>query len=175
MVTRETTYLTTDIFLDVVAKKIFPSLSLGWYLSTVDTIVRYRIMFFSEHSSTVLMKVPEVCGFDRCNSSQDRNSPFRKRINTTEQIFNIDKFARELSATLDECICDTYNICQSKASEILLFMLSDSDRMKLLNDDTKTHVISYSLPVDVLNQMVEYLRNILKQYNIPVMCESFSG
>ena len=35
MVTRDTPYLTTDTFLDVVVKKIFPLLSLGWDLFTV--------------------------------------------------------------------------------------------------------------------------------------------
>ena len=34
MVTRDPPYLTIDIFLDVVVKKIFPLLSLGWYLFT---------------------------------------------------------------------------------------------------------------------------------------------
>ena len=33
----------------------------------------------------------------------------------------------------------------------------------------------YSLPVNVLRQMVELLRNTLKDYNIPVLCESFDG
>ena len=35
MVTRDIPYLTIDTFLDVVVKKIFPLLSLGWYLFTV--------------------------------------------------------------------------------------------------------------------------------------------
>ena len=35
MVTRATQQLTIDTFLDVVIKKIFPLLSLGWYLFTV--------------------------------------------------------------------------------------------------------------------------------------------
>ena len=35
MVTRDTPYLTIDTFPDVVGKKIFPLLSLGWYLFTV--------------------------------------------------------------------------------------------------------------------------------------------
>ena len=35
MVTRDTPYLTTVTLLDVVVKKIFPLLSLGWYLFTV--------------------------------------------------------------------------------------------------------------------------------------------
>ena len=35
MVTRDTLYLITDPFFDVVVKKIFPLLSLGWFLFTV--------------------------------------------------------------------------------------------------------------------------------------------
>ena len=41
MVTRATPYLTTDIFLDVVAKKKFPLLSLVRYLFEVVSGTRY--------------------------------------------------------------------------------------------------------------------------------------
>ena len=142
-----------------------------------------KIKFFAEHSLSVLMEVPEVCGFDSNSSPRDGDTAFRKRISPPLQQFDCDKFVEELSITLAECDCvftDAHNICRSKASEILLFMLSDSDRMKLLNDDTYTHVIGYgmkgySLPVNILRQMVEFLRNQLKEYEIPVLCESFDG
>ena len=47
-------------------------------------------------------------------------------------------------------------------------MLSDSDRMKLINDDTYTHPIGYamkgySLKVETIRDMIEYLRNVLHQ------------
>ena len=59
-------------------------------------------------------------------------------------------------------------------------MLSDSDRMKLINDDTYTHPIGYamkgySLKVETIHDMIEYLRNVLHQKNIPVLCECFDG
>ena len=41
MITRDIPYLTTDTFLDVVVKTIFPLLSLGWCLFTVVSHNRY--------------------------------------------------------------------------------------------------------------------------------------
>ena len=46
---------------------------------------------------------------------------------------------------------DSHNICHLKSSEILIFMLSDSDRMKLLNDDTYTHHVAYAMKGYSLN------------------------
>ena len=42
MVTRNSPYLTIAIFLDVVLKKIFPILSLGWYLFTLVSDNEYQ-------------------------------------------------------------------------------------------------------------------------------------
>ena len=142
-----------------------------------------KINFFADHNFTVLMEVPEVTGFDSNTTGRDAQTPFRTRVHCQSSPLIWEKFSSELSVILVKCLCvikDAHNICRSKASEILLFMLSDSDRMKLLNDDTYTHVIGYgmkgySLQVNVLRQMVELLRNILKDYNIPVLCESFDG
>lgn len=142
-----------------------------------------KINFFSEHNFTVLMEVPELCAFDSFCTQRDGSTPFRERVNLSVNGFNREKFSEELNVTLAESLCvlqDAHNICRRKASEILLFMISDSDRLKLLNDDTYTHVIGYgmkgySLPVDVLREMLEFLRNILKDYKIPVLCESFDG
>ena len=145
--------------------------------------VQEKINFFAEHSFSVLMEVPEVCGFDSNSSPCDGDTAFRKRVSPPLQQFDRDKFVAELSITFAECNCvftNAHNICRSKGSEILLFMLSDLDRMKLLNNDTYTNVIGYemegySLPVNILWQMVEFLRNQLKEYEIPVLCESFNG
>ena len=80
-----------------------------------------------------------------------------------------------------KCIVkDAHNICHDKSSEILLFMLSDSDRMKLVNDETYTHPIAYamkgySLKVTTIRDMIEKLRNVLHENNIPILCECFDG
>ena len=124
-----------------------------------------------------------MSGFDSCTSNRQSNSSFRERNNCAENIFNIELFCQKLSVTLAESLAvinDTHNICRKKSSEILLFMLSDSDRMKLVNDNTYTHVIGYgmkgySLPVNILREMVEFLQNILQDYKISVLCESFDG
>ena len=145
--------------------------------------VQNKINFFADYNFTVLMEVPVVTAFDNNKTGRHANTPFRTRVHCESPPLIWEKLFSELSVVLAECLCvikDAHNICRSKASEILLFMLSDSDRMKLLNDDTYTHVIGYgmkgySLPVNVLCQMVELLRNILKDYKIPVLCESFDG
>ena len=55
MVTRDTPYLTTDIFLDVVAKKIFPLLSLGWYLFTVVSHNEYLTRGSNGNAQSITM------------------------------------------------------------------------------------------------------------------------
>ena len=59
-------------------------------------------------------------------------------------------------------------------------MLSDSDRMKLVHDDTYTHPIGYamkgySLRVQTVHDMIELLCNVLHEKNIPVLCKCFDG
>ena len=59
-------------------------------------------------------------------------------------------------------------------------MLSDSDRMKLVNDNTYTHPIGYamkgySLRVQTVHDMIKLLRNVLHDKDIPVLCECFDG
>ena len=59
-------------------------------------------------------------------------------------------------------------------------MLSNSDRMKLVNDETYTHPIAYamkgySLKVQTIRDMIELLRNSLYEQNIPILCECFDG
>ena len=84
-------------------------------------------------------------------------------------------------AAESKCVIkDAHNICQDKTSEILIFMLSNSDRMKLVNDDTYTHPIryamkGYSLRVQTVHDMIELLRNVLHEKDIPVLCECFDG
>ena len=55
MVTRDTPYLTIDTFLDVVVKKIFPLLSLGWYLFTVVYHNRYLTRGSNGNACSVTM------------------------------------------------------------------------------------------------------------------------
>ena len=55
MVTGDTPYLTTVIFLDVVVKRIFPSLSLGWYLFTVVSNNRCLTRGSNGHVDSITM------------------------------------------------------------------------------------------------------------------------
>ena len=75
---------------------------------------------------------------------------------------------------------DSHNICHQKSSEILIFMLSDSDRMKLLNDDTYTHPVAYamkgySLNVENNEAVSRQITQCFTRKKIPVLCECFDG
>ena len=57
-------------------------------------------------------------------------------------------------------------------------MLSDSDRMKLQNDECYTHAIGYAMKGNSLNvktmcHMINLLLNTLHNKDIPILCECF--
>ena len=100
-----------------------------------------------------------------------------------KQQVNFAQLQEKINVLIAEAHCvikDAHNICRQKASESLIFILSDSDRMKLITDDTYTHPIAYamkgySLNVKTMRQMVQEIHNSLHQKNIPVLCECFDG
>ena len=110
-------------------------------------------------------------------------SPYRQSGKISAEAVDYNDLVEKINILIAEAKClvkDSHNICRLKSSEILIFMLSDSDRMKLLNDDTYTHPVGYamkgySLNVKTMRQLVDKLRNALHEKNIPVLCECFDG
>ena len=68
-------------------------------------------------------------------------------------------------------------LCRTKAVELLIYMICDTDRMKTEDTSVYTHPVAYALKGNSLSaermcRMINTLRNKLKEHNIPVLCES---
>ena len=145
--------------------------------------LKEQIKLYAQFECDVIAELPLVLGCEIVRNERDGESPFRKRKNFRQSFIDLKLLLDKVNILAAECKCvikDAHNICRDKASEILIFMLSDSDRMKLVNDDTYTHPIGYamkgySLRVQTVRDMIEFLGNVLHEKDIPVLCECFDG
>ena len=79
-----------------------------------------------------------------------------------------------------EVIKKSSEICHQKATEMLIFMLSDTDRIKSENMESYTHPVGYvlkgpSLPVSKMHNIINHLWNDLKHSGVDVICEMSDG
>ena len=126
--------------------------------------LKEQVKLYSQFECDVIAELPIVLGCEIVCNEQDGDSPFRKRKDFTHSRIDLKLLLDKVNIVAAESKCvvkDAHNICQDKASEILIFMLSDSDRMKLINDDTYTYPIGYvkkgySLKVETIHDMIEY-------------------
>ena len=145
--------------------------------------LKENVKQFAERNSQCILEVPLVKCVDTSTPDIDGIGPFRKHKQINHQSVNSDEFKVNLLNVLSDTLCvikDAHNICRHKASEILIFMLSDSDRMKLQNDECYTHAIGYAMKGNSLNvktmcHMINLLRNTLHNKDIPILCECFDG
>ena len=145
--------------------------------------LKEQIILYAQFECDVIAELPLVLGCEIVCNERDGESPFRKRKNFTHSVIDLTLLVDKVNVLVAESkyvIKDAHNICRDKASEILIFMLSDSDRMKLVNDDNYTHPIGYamkgySLRVQTVRDMIEFLCNVLHEKDIPVLCECFDG
>lgn len=145
--------------------------------------VKEQVKCFAEMNTSVSMEIPLAKCVETNQAVRDGTSPFKKHKDYVHIHVDKERLMHNIQNVLSECLCvirDAHTISRHKASEMLIFMLSDSDRMKLQTDDTYTHAIGYamkghSLNVKTLRQMLELLRNTCKQYTIPILCECFDG
>ena len=145
--------------------------------------LKENVKQFAERNSQCILEVPLVKCVDTSTPDIDGIGPFRKHKQINHQSVNSDEFKVNLLNVLSDTLCvikDAHNICRHKASEILIFMLSDSDRMKLQNDECYTHAIGYAMKGNSLNvktmcHMINLLWNTLHNKYIPILCECFDG
>ena len=145
--------------------------------------LKSQIKVFSKFFCDILAELPLVFGSDIVQNPRYLDSAYRETVPVNIHQVDLNTLSGRVNILVAECksvLADAHNICRDKASEILLFMLSDSDRMKLVNDETYTHPIAYgmkgySLKVSTVREMIELIRNSLHHNNIPVLCECFDG
>ena len=110
--------------------------------------LKEQVKLYAHFECDVIAELPLVLGCEIACNERDGESPFRKRKNFTHSVIDLTLLVDKVNVLAAESKCvikDVHNICRDKASEILIFMLSDSDRMKLVNDNTYTHPIGYAM------------------------------
>ena len=78
-----------------------------------------------------------------------------------------------------ECICEAHDLCRRKATEVLLFVLTDTDR-EYCKDKPNVIPIAYalkgkSLKVSTCRKMVNDVCNFLHGKGVNVLVEVYDG
>ena len=127
--------------------------------------------FFALSHCEIISELPLLFGVEDNVNPRNGKSPYRQSGKISAEAVDYNDLVEKINILMAEAKClvkDSHNICHLKSSEILIFMLSDSDRMKLLNDDTYTHHVAYamkgySLNVKTMRQLVDKLCNALHE------------
>ena len=115
--------------------------------------------------------------------SEAHDSPYILKRPVHLEISDLDDIIEQLKIISMECqniFLKCSDLTRQKATELLIFMASDSNRMKGCEQMNYSHPTGYvlkgnSLPVYKMRSLVNIQRNAFKKENIPILCESFDG
>ena len=147
--------------------------------------LKKEIGVFSQ-SVTVLAEVPTYSCTDTDMEhavAESDASPYMEKNENVGEHLNLEQITEKLKIiTLEatELLKKCSEIRRQKATELLIFMASDTNRMKTDQDESYTHPTGYvlkgnSLPVSKMRKLVDMKRDAFKEKNIPILCESFDG
>ena len=139
---------------------------------------------FSDHNSTFVTELPVLTG---CNNNsvthtlppnhlyqyvQDIASEFLDGEEVNKEIFDLCQESYKL-------VCKAHHLQRCKASEVLLFVCTDSNRA--FNKDKPTSIaITYALKgrsirISTAPKMINKVQNKLKEHGTQILCESVDG
>lgn len=141
----------------------------------IDTFLKQNVKYLGEFKSLKAIQ----CRHD----SAQTDGVYGSHSSSTEQrqTFNaIDLF--EIKSCIDDVKClinQHFTLCFDRPSDVMVFMLSDLDRTYAI-DKPYVFPVAYGLSpkhlkADTVRQMLEFLREQLKTYNIHVQVEAFDG
>ena len=144
----------------------------------VPIILQHLKKFPKEHCK-LLLEVPSATCSDSENRTSLENSPYlfatQSRLSDKHTVSDL----RGVLNTLIDISKETRLILRRKASEVLGFIITDTDRMP--NKEIPHHIpIAYamkgsSLKIKELRQMCEKVRNKCFEAGINIVCESYDG
>ena len=114
----------------------------------------------------------------------DLNSiPYNQLLVLHDEEFNVKEITEHIkimAVEAAEVIKKFSEMCHQKATEMLIFMLSDTDRLNSESMESHTHPVGYvlkgpSLPVSKMHNIINHLWNDLKQSGMDVICETSDG
>ena len=130
--------------------------------------LKEQFQFFAKANCEIIAELPLLHGIEDNMKPWNENTPYRLSGSVQNQQVNFAQLQEKNDVLIAEahCVIKDAHICRQKASEIL--MLSNSNGMKLLTDDTYTHPIAYamkaySLNVKTMPQMIQELQNSFHQ------------
>ena len=96
------------------------------------------------------------------------------------QVCQITETIGVLASEAEGVIQDSYNLSRNKATEVLVFMCSDTDHMKQTSADTYTSIIGYalkgpSLPVAQMRGMLEQILEKTQESEVRILCTCSDG
>ena len=78
-----------------------------------------------------------------------------------------------------ECVREAHDLCRRKATEVLLFLMTDTDREYSKSKSNAIPIVfalkGKSLKVSICRQMMSDVRNYLHRKNINVLVEAYDS
>ncbi|CAG2212896.1 unnamed protein product [Mytilus edulis] len=141
----------------------------------IDTFLTQNVKYLGEFKSLKAIQ----CRHD----SAQTDGVYGSHSPSTEQrrTFNAIDLS-EIKSCIDDVKClinQHFTLCFDRPSDVMVFMLSDLDRTYAI-DKPYVFPVAYGLSpkhlkADTVRQMLEFLREQLKTYNIHVQVEAFDG
>ena len=138
---------------------------------------------YGKESIKILAEVPLYTGTYGSENYDLNSVPYNKPQVLNNEEINVEEITKRIktmAVEAAEVIKRSSEMCCQKATEMLIFMLPDMDRIKSENIESYTHPVGYvlkgpSLPVSKMLNIINHLWNTLKQSGVEVICETSNG
>ena len=138
---------------------------------------------YGKESIKILAEVPVYTGTYGSENYDLLSVPYNKLQVLKDEEIDVEEITERIkiiAVEAAEVIKKSSEMCHQKVTEILIFMLSDMDRIKSENMESYTHLVGYvlkgpSLPVSKMCNTFNHLQNDLKHSGVDVICEMSDG
>ena len=126
-----------------------------------------------------MCEVPSCIAQDTHISHTSTDTPFQFAVLRDRNTVRNDRSIEAILSSAASCVEDAYRLCRLKASEVLVWILSDVNRMWKAEIPHAIPVAyamkGYSLDNDVMRNMCETVMQALHDKEISVVCSTFDG
>ena len=141
---------------------------------------------YAQYNTRPIWEVPLLKGIESpllLEPDADLACAYKMPPDFEEEILQISQITETIGVLASEAegvIQDSYNLSRSKATEVLVFMCSDTDCMKQTSADTNTSIIGYalkgpSLPVAQIRGMLHQILEKTQQSEVHILCTCSDG
>ena len=145
-------------------------------------ILKQSLSNYIDTHSSLITEVPSITGEEGSFAGYDVTSPYRSCLPVVRSQFNKLDVVNSISAMTigsTTILEEAHELNHSPATEILAFILTDTDRIK--QKDTIPHVpVAYalkgpSLPKSFSHQIIEKVKDKCKEQGVHILCEVSDG